>query len=81
MRHSLGFCRRMLDPATWAEEHFGRVDLGDVRRTARLVRVAASAAAVPVGTVTKVFVDDAERQRAYDFLESPHLKRVPSSSA
>jgi hypothetical protein len=64
----------MMEPASWAEEYFGRVDLGDVRRTARLVRVAASAAAFPAGTVTKVFVDDAERQGAYDFLESPHVK-------
>lgn len=63
-----------MDPTAWAEEHFGGVDLGDVRRTARLVRVAASAAAFPAGTVTKVFAEDAERQGAYDFLESPHVK-------
>lgn len=68
------FKRRMLEPTIWAEEQFGGVDLGDVRRTARLVRVAASAAAFPAGTVTKVFADDAERQGAYDFLESPHVK-------
>lgn len=63
-----------MDPTSWAEEHFGRVELGDLRRTARLVRIAASAAAFPAGTVTKVFADDAERQGAYDFLESPHVK-------
>ena len=66
-------CSRMMDPATWAEERFGRVDLGDRRRTARLVRVAASAAMWPAGTVTAVFTDDAERQGAYDFLESEHV--------
>ena len=64
----------MMEPTSWAEEHFGRVELGDLRRTARLVRIAASAAAFPAGTVTKVFADDAERQGAYDFLESPHVK-------
>ncbi len=63
----------MMEPRAWAEEQFGGVELGDVRRTARLVRVAASAAAFPAGTVTKVFADDAERQGAYDFLESPHV--------
>lgn len=63
----------MLETTGWAQEHFGSVDLGDIRRTARLVRVAASAAAFPAGTVTKVFADDAERQGAYDFLESPHV--------
>ena len=63
-----------MEPMAWAEEQFGSVDLGDVRRTARLVRVAASAAASPAGTVTRVFADDAERQGAYDFLESPHVE-------
>ena len=59
--------------AAWAEEQFGRTDLGDARRTARLVRIGASAAGSPAGTVTAVFDDDAERQGAYDFLESPHI--------
>ena len=35
--------------------------------------MAASAARSPAGTVTAVFDDDAERQGAYDFLESPHV--------
>ena len=66
----------MIDGAqesAWAEEQFGRTDLGDTRRTARLVRIATSAARSPAGTVTAVFDDDAERQGAYDFLESPHI--------
>lgn len=58
---------------SWAKEEFGEMDLGDVRRTARLVRLAASAAQAPAGTVTSVFNDDAERQGAYDFLESSHV--------
>ena len=62
-----------MEPQAWAEEQFGRVDLGDARRTARLVRVAASAAQAPAGTVSSVFTDDAERQGAYDFLESEHV--------
>jgi Transposase DNA-binding/Transposase Tn5 dimerisation domain len=64
----------MMEPTAWAKEQFGNVDLGDSRRTSRLVRIAASAAAFPAGTVTKVFAEDAERQGAYDFLESPHIQ-------
>lgn len=63
----------MTEPAAWAKEQFGGIDLGDARRTARLVRIATSAARSPAGTVTGVFTDDAERQGAYDFLESEHI--------
>lgn len=68
--------RGMMDDeieSAWAQEQFGRTDLGDARRTARLVRMATSAARAPAGTVTAVFDDDAERQGAYDFLESPRI--------
>jgi len=64
----------MTELTTWARQEFGAIDLGDARRTARLVRIGASAARAPAGTVTGVFDNDAERQGAYDFLESPHVK-------
>jgi hypothetical protein len=73
IRMSIGFLVFMMEPTAWAQEHFGNVDLGDTRRTARLVRMAASAAASPAGTVTEVFTRDAERQGAYDLLESKHV--------
>ena len=57
----------MMEPTAWAADQFGSFDLGDFRRTTRIVRVAASAAMAPAGTVTAVFTDDAERQEAYDF--------------
>jgi len=57
----------MMDPAAWAEEQFGGVDLGDRRRTSRLVSIASSVARFPAGTVTSVFDNDAERQGTYDF--------------
>ena len=63
----------MNEPMVWAKEQFGGVDLGDARRTARLVLVASSAAMSPGGTVSSVFDDDAELQGAYDFLESEHI--------
>ncbi|MBK7777208.1 MAG: hypothetical protein IPI43_24305 [Sandaracinaceae bacterium] len=40
----------MDDATTWADEEFGGADLGDVRRTRRLVRVAARVAQAPGGT-------------------------------
>lgn len=64
----------MLDPQAWAQEHFGSVRLGDVRRTRRLVQMAASVAASPAGRVTAVFSGEADRQGAYDFLESEHVR-------
>jgi len=57
----------------WAEEEFGSVELGDSRRTARLVAMAAGACRRPSGRVAAVFTKDAQREGAYDFLESEHV--------
>lgn len=54
----------------WAREEFGHARLGDERRTTRAVAMAATALSRPGGRVSDVFIDDAERQGAYDFLES-----------
>lgn len=56
--------------AKWAEEQFGATQLGDVRRTRRLVEMAARAAMRPSGKVSVVFDRSREREGAYDFLES-----------
>jgi hypothetical protein len=58
----------------WALEDFGGAELGDVRRTARLVAMATEIAANPGGRVSSVFRRSAERQGAYDFLESKHVE-------
>ncbi len=50
------------------------MDLGDVRRDERLVRMAACAATHPSGKISEVFSVPKERQGAYDFLESGHAK-------
>jgi hypothetical protein len=57
----------------WAQAEFGHVELGDVRRTVRLVAMAAAACERPSGKVAAVFTSDREREGAYDFLESPDL--------
>ncbi len=58
---------------TWARETFGGIDLGDARRTTRLVRMASLAADQPSGTVPSVFNDAADQQGAYDFLENEQI--------
>jgi hypothetical protein len=55
---------------SWAREEFGRAALGDIRRTRRLVQMAAGAALNPSGRVSAVFDRAKEREGAYDFLES-----------
>lgn len=60
-------CRR------WALEEFGKAALGDARRTARLVGMAARAAERPAGTITSVFAKPSERQGAYDFIENDRV--------
>lgn len=57
----------------WADQTFGHADLGDERRVARLVTMAAAAASRPAGTVTKVFTRSAERGGAFRFLESTQV--------
>ncbi len=57
----------------WARDEFGTTQLGDVRRTARLVAMAREAAKHPAGRVSRVFKRAADRQGAYDFLESEHV--------
>jgi hypothetical protein len=54
----------------WAKEEFGGAELGDARRTGRLIRIAASVARCPSGLVTRVVRGSAEREAAYRFVES-----------
>nr|WP_235880176.1 IS4 family transposase [Polyangium aurulentum] len=58
----------------WAHEEFGHAQLGDARRTVRLVRMAAEAARHPGGTVLEVFRCHAEQQGTHDFLANPHIR-------
>lgn len=65
----------------WARSEFGGAELGDSRRTDRAVRMAARAAENPGGKISRVFCDDAERQGAYDFLESGHASAAALTHA
>ncbi|WP_425614706.1 IS4 family transposase [Anatilimnocola sp. NA78] len=58
-----------LDVEAWAEQQFGRCDLGDARRTRRIVRTAALCAADPSGTTpeqTETWEDCKAAYRLFD---------------
>jgi hypothetical protein len=54
----------------WATTEFGHAELGDVRRTRRLVDIARGVLLRPGGTVGAVFDNLAELHGAYDFVEN-----------
>ncbi len=73
-------------PAEWAQTQFGFAELGDKRRTKRLVRVAGKLAANPDGTLPQAFGLWAELKAAYRLFNqrgvtferviAPHLERT-----
>jgi hypothetical protein len=63
-----------LDDATlWAQTTFGEVDLGDHRRTQRLVKLTSSLAETPAGQVTAAVRNAAEREGAFRLLANEHF--------
>lgn len=58
----------------WAENEFGSADLGDRRRTRRLVKLATSFAEKPGGTVTSVVRGSAEREGAFRLVENDAIE-------
>ena len=54
----------------WAHQTFGHAELGNRKRTRRLVAMAARLAAEPSGTVTGSFADSASREGAFRWLAS-----------
>jgi hypothetical protein len=72
--------------ALWAAQEMGRVQLGDRRRTRRLVRVTTTLAQNPNGTLPTTFTDwrdlraayrlFAERDVTHDAIAAPHFGRV-----
>ena len=60
----------MTDARQWAEEQFGHSQLGDARRTARLVALAAEVALRPAGVITRACASSASREGAFRLLEN-----------
>jgi hypothetical protein len=65
----------------WAEYEFSRVDLGDKRRTDRLIRLAAEVARRPAGTVTGACASSASREGAFRWLENWAVRPEPVARA
>jgi len=63
----------LLLPAQWAQTEFGFAQLGDQRRTQRLVRIAEKLAANPGGTLPQAMPDWAELKGAYRFFGQRHV--------
>ena len=76
----------LLPPAQWAQTEFAFAQLGDSRRQQRLLKIAASLAASPGGTLPQACTDWAELKAAYRFFGqrgvtfeavlAPHLERT-----
>ena len=58
-------------PAQWAQTEFALAQLGDPRRTKRLIKIACGLAQSPGGTLPQAFPDWHELKAAYRFLDGP----------
>lgn len=66
----------LLAPRAWARRQFGDADLGDLRLSMRLARVAASLAARPCGTLPPAMSSYAETKAAYRLLNHPDVSHA-----
>jgi hypothetical protein len=65
----------LLAPAPWAQKEFASAELGDRRRTHRLVQMARCLAQTPTGRLPQAFPDWRDLKAAYRFLD--HLEYGP----
>ncbi|RRR70731.1 MAG: IS4 family transposase [Candidatus Viridilinea halotolerans] len=74
------FCRctrkglAMSEETTWAEEEFGAAQMGDVRRTHRLVELAEVLGAQPHASLPQATEDAAQLKATYRFFESGYVE-------
>jgi hypothetical protein len=64
----------MSPDASWAEDEFGEADLGDVRRTARLVQLATVLGAQPSASLPHATDDLATLKAAYRFFDNDYVR-------
>ena len=57
----------------WAEQQFGQSDLGDPRRTARLVKLASTLANEPGKSIVNITQSPADMEGAYRFIRNEHI--------
>jgi hypothetical protein len=60
--------------ATWAQDEFGEADLGDMRRTARLVQLASVLGAQPSASLPNAADDPATLKAAYRFFDNDYVR-------
>ena len=60
----------MREANAWADQTFGDAALGDLRRTRRLVGMAAGLCARPAGRLTRVYSEGAQREGAFRLIEN-----------
>ena len=66
--------KKLTDPLAWAQETFGAAEVGDPRRSMRLVRLAAQAAADPQGSLPREMGGDwAALKAAYRLLRAERV--------
>jgi hypothetical protein len=63
----------LLRPAQWAESEFASAQLGDLRRTQRLVKIATNLVQQPSGTLPQAFPTWRELKAAYRFFNQPKV--------
>ena len=63
----------LMPPAEWAQMEFASADLGDQRRTKRLVTVAQHLARHPGGTLPQAFPEWDQLKAAYRFFSQPEI--------
>ena len=63
----------MLSALHWAEDTFGSVQLGDVRRTHRAVKIACAIAHNPAASLPAQMPDEAALEATYRFLHTPDV--------
>lgn len=59
---------------TWAQDEFGAAELGDVRRTERLVHLASRLGAQPTASLPEAADDPATLKAAYRFFANPYVE-------
>ena len=63
----------LLRPAQWAESEFALAQLGDLRRTQRLVKIGTNLVQKPGGTLPQAFPTYSELKAAYRFFNQPKV--------
>src|SRR5216684_3354610 len=65
--------QELLDPKSWAERTFGRVQLHDMRRTRRAVQAASNLAENPMGSLPAQMHTWKETKALYRLLDEPDV--------